>query len=291
MNAFSMVHPGVTSVYFLALLLFSMFVMNPVMEVLTLLGGLLYYWTMPGRRLQDLRFYLYMVLVMTVVNPLFSHNGKTPLFFMNGNAVTLEALAYGGAMGLMVVGVMLWCRSYSFLMTSDKFVYLVGRPSPKLAVVLSSALRYVPMLKRQARSVHRAQKAMGLYASDSRADRVRFYLREMSVLVSWSLENAVETSRSMMARGYGQKGRTNYANYAFAGRDGWLLSMILLLSGGTLAGLVTGTLDFVWYPAIQGTPLTPLGLFSYVCFGFLAMLPVLYEWEERIRWNYSRSRI
>ena len=57
MNAFSKIHPGVTSVYFLAILLVSMFVMNPVMEALTLLGGLLYCWSLTGRgkRLQELR--------------------------------------------------------------------------------------------------------------------------------------------------------------------------------------------------------------------------------------------
>ncbi|MBS5670475.1 MAG: energy-coupling factor transporter transmembrane component T [Oscillospiraceae bacterium] len=293
MNTFSRIHPGVTSVYFLTILLFSMFVMNPVLELLTLLGGLLYCWSLTGwgNRLRDLGFYLLMVLLMALMNPLFSHNGKTPLFFMNGNAVTVEAIAYGGAMGVMVVGILLWCRSYSILMTSDKFVYLVGSAMPKLAVVLSSALRYVPMLKRQARKVHRTQRAMGLYTSDSYADRVRASLRVLSVLVSWSLENAVETSHSMAARGYGLAGRTNYSNFTVSGWDISLLVAILALSGGTVAGLMAGALDFTWYPAVGGATLTPLGLFSYGCFGVLALLPVLLEWEERIRWNYSRSKI
>ena len=107
---------------------------------------------------------------MALVNPLFSHNGKTPLFFMNGNAVTLEAVAYGAAMGVMVAGVLLWCKCYSILMTSDKFVYLVGRAMPKLAVVLSSALRYVPALKRQAGKVQRTQRAMGWYTGRGRPE-------------------------------------------------------------------------------------------------------------------------
>lgn len=82
MNTFSRIHPGVTSVYFLTILLFSMFVMNPVLELLTLLGGLLYCWSLTGwgNRLRDLGFYLLMVLLMALMNPLFSHNGKTPLF-------------------------------------------------------------------------------------------------------------------------------------------------------------------------------------------------------------------
>lgn len=293
MNAFSRVHPIVTTAYFLSILLFSMFVMNPVMELLTLLGALLYCAaiTSKGEKLRDLRFYLFLLLLMTVTNPLFSHNGRTPLFFINGNAVTVEAIAYGAAMGVMVTGVMLWCKGYSHLMTSDKFVYLFGRALPKLSLVLSTALRYVPMLKRQARKVQRAQRAMGLYASDSYADRVRAYLRVLSVLISWSLENAVETSRSMAARGYGQKGRTNYSNFTFRRRDAGLLGGVLVLDGGVLGGLLLGRLNFFYYPALTGTPLTPLGLLAYVCYGILALLPVSIELEETIHWNCSKSKI
>ena len=293
MNAFSKIHPGVTSVYFLAILLVSMFVMNPVMEALTLLGGLLYCWSLTGRgkRLRELRSSLCVVFFMALVNPLFSHNGKTPLFFMNGNAVTLEAVAYGAAMGVMVAGGLLWCKCYSILMTSDKFVYLVGRAMPKLAVVLSSALRYVPALKRQAGKVQRTQRAMGLYTSESYVGRVQASLRVLSVLVSWSVENAMETARSMTARGYGLEGRTHYSNFTFSGRDAGFLAAILVLSGGTAAGLAAGALEFTWYPAIGGAAWTPLGLCSYGCFGVLAILPVTLEWEEQIRWNYSRSKI
>ena len=95
----------------------------------------------------------------------------------------------------------------------------------------------------------------------------------------------------MAARGYGLAGRTNYSNFTVSGWDISLLVAILALSGGTVAGLMAGALDFTWYPAVGGATLTPLGLFSYGCFGVLALLPVLLEWEERIRWNYSRSKI
>ena len=45
--------------------------------------------------LSDMGFYLPLFLLVAVTNPLFSHNGVTPLFFMNGNPVTLEAVVYG----------------------------------------------------------------------------------------------------------------------------------------------------------------------------------------------------
>ena len=132
---------------------------------------------------------------------------------------------------------------------------------------------------------------MGLYTSESYVGRVQASLRVLSVLVSWSVENAMETARSMTARGYGLEGRTHYSNFTFSGRDAGFLAAILVLSGGTAAGLAAGALEFTWYPAIGGAAWTPLGLCSYGCFGVLAILPVTLEWEEQIRWNYSRSKI
>lgn len=114
--------------------------------------------------LSDMGFYLPLFLLVAVTNPLFSHNGVTPLFFMNGNPVTLEAVVYGVFISVMVVGVLFWCKCYNEIMTEDKFLYLFGRIIPKMSLVLSMALRFVPMFKRQMKNVSRAQKAMGLYS-------------------------------------------------------------------------------------------------------------------------------
>ena len=122
---------------------------------------------------RNLAFYLPLYLMIAVINPLFSHNGVTPLFFLNGNPVTLEAVLYGLDIAVMLVAVLYWFKGYSHVMTSDKFLFLFGRAIPRLALVLSTALRFVPLLKVQIRRVGRAQKAMGLYAADSYVDKVK----------------------------------------------------------------------------------------------------------------------
>lgn len=99
--------------------------------------------------------------MVAVTNPLFSHNGVTPLFFLNGNPVTLEAFAYGAAIAVAVIGVMLWCKCMGEIMSSDKFLWLFGRPFPKISLVLSAALRFIPLFVRQSKEVSRAQKARG----------------------------------------------------------------------------------------------------------------------------------
>ena len=98
---------------------------------------------------------------MAVTNPIFVHNGETILFFMNDNPVTLEAFIYGGAASLMIVSVLLWCRCYSAVLTTDKFLYLFGKVIPKLGLILSMAFRFIPLFKYQIRKINQSQKTIG----------------------------------------------------------------------------------------------------------------------------------
>ena len=75
----------------------------------------------------ELVFFFFMFIIMAVTNPIFVHNGETILFFMNDNPVTLEALIYGAMASLMIVGVMLWCRCYSDILTTDKFFIFIRK--------------------------------------------------------------------------------------------------------------------------------------------------------------------
>ena len=104
MKAFGNVHPFVLLVYFLSVLTVAMFAANPVLSLTALLGGILFC-AMLVRRSRvpgDIGFYVPLFLLVAVTNPLFSHNGVTPLFFLNGNPVTLEALLYGFALAWLL---------------------------------------------------------------------------------------------------------------------------------------------------------------------------------------------
>ncbi len=293
MRAFSKVHPFTALVYFLCVLAIAMFLANPVFSSIALLGGILFCvpLTNAKEKYADLRFYLPLFILIAVTNPLFSHNGVTPLFFMNGNAVTLEAILYGIGMGLMLIAVLLWCKAYSYVMTTDKFLYLFGSIIPQLSLVLSMALRYIPMLKRQARQMRRSQKAMGLYSSRSYTDRVRATLRVFLALVGWSLEHAVETGKAMRARGYGNGRRTQYHYFRFGRTDAALLGICIAVCTIIAFGGILHRLDFFYYPRITQLNTSPLAMICYVAFAVLALLPFILETEELLLWNYYRSKI
>lgn len=293
LKAFGSYHPTVLMTYFLSILLIAAFLSNPVLQTEALLGGILFCATLQrrGEGLRDLGFYLPLFLMVAVTNPIFSHNGVTPLFFLNGNPVTLEAVFYGIALAVTVIGVLLWCKCYSRIMTEDKFLYLFGRAAPKLSLTLSMALRFIPVFLRQSRRVSRAQKAMGLYAGKSIPDRVKNRLRVMTAMISWSLEHAMETSASMKARGYGNKGRTNFSLFRFRASDGALLAVLLLLLAVSAVGAAVGVTAFSYYPKVSVIPLSPDALTVYAAFGILSLLPSIIEGKEAVVWRFYRSRI
>ncbi len=293
MKAFGNYHPATLMIYFLSVLLVTMFVSNPILQTLAMLGGILFC-LMLQRRSEiggNIGFYVPMFLLIAVTNPLFSHNGVTPLFFLNGNPVTLEAFIYGIFIAVMVIGVMMWCKCYSEIMTSDKFLYLFGKVVPKLSLILSMALRFIPMFKRQMHKVNRAQKAMGLYSSKSFTDKVRSAARVFMAMISWALENSMETSASMKARGYGIKGRTSFSLFRFHIDDSVLLTVCIMLLGITVSGAAAGETVFYYYPRISEPNLTPYAAAVYISFGLLSFLPFIIEVKEAIVWKYYISKI
>lgn len=292
-KAFSDYHPVSLMVYFLTVLIITMFVQNPVIQALSFLGALLFC-SMLRKRSEikgNLSFYIPMFLLLAITNPLFSHNGVTPLFFLNGNPVTLEAFIYGIFLAVMIVGVMLWFKCYSEIMTTDKFLYLFGKAIPKLSLVLSMALRFIPMLKRRMHSIKRAQKAMGLYSSKSFVDRIKSSLRVFAGLIAWSLENSMEVSSSMKARGYGLKGRTNFSLFRFKPRDGALLGTSVLMTAFVVTAAAMKYTQFYFYPRITQINLSAFSVIAYTAFAILAFLPFIIEIKESAVWKFYVSKI
>lgn len=292
-GVFSSFHPAVLLCYFVSVMLVTMFTVNPVFLLLSLFGSLVYCAALSRVKefCKGLAFSIPLFLLITITNPLFSHNGATPLFFIGGNAVTLEAVLFGADIAVMVTAVVYWCRCVSRVMTSDKFLYLFGKAIPKLSLVLSMALRFLPLFLRQYKKIYSVQKAMDINSAKRLTGKIKISLRVFSAVVTWSMENAMETAASMKARGYGIKGRSTFSVFRFTLRDGMMLAAVLMLDCLTIAGLAGSSTAFSFYPRITQASLAPLGIISYAAFGLCALLPFLLEGEGVIRWKYFRSKI
>lgn len=175
----------------------------------------------------------------------------------------------------MLAAVISWFSCYTAVMTSDKFVYLFGRVIPALSLVLSMTLRFVPKFKAQLHVVSEAQRCVGRDVSDgSLLRRIRNAVTIFSIMVTWALENAIETADSMKSRGYGLPGRTAFSIYRFDERDKILL-LWLCFCGSVLGwGALTGGLSWRYYPTIKGAPLTPITGGILLCWAGLCLTPV-----------------
>ena len=290
MRRFADHNPVAVAVYFLAAAGIAMFTMEPVLLTLSFVGALASLGV--TGQLRQWRMHLYTLALfagMALVNPLISHHGVTVLFVLNHNPVTLEALLYGTAAGGMIVAVMYWFRAFTAVMTSDKLLYIFGGLSPKLALMLSMALRYVPLFTKQVHQVSQSQKALGLYKEDNLIDRVRGGMRVFSVMVTWTLENGIITADSMTARGYGTGRRSRFTIFRWTRDDVLLLVFTLLLAGCALWGVADRS--FTFYPAISASPLTARAVTGFIAYGWLTWLPAIITGKEALKWRFLRSKI
>lgn len=286
-------HPLVLFLYYVFVMTLTMFLMHPVILILSLIGSLIFFSLLvPNKEfLRDFGFYILVFFLIAVTNPLFVHKGETILFFLNDNPVTKEAFMYGFFIALMLVAVIYWSKSYSYLMTSDKFIYLFGKAIPKLSLIISMALRFIPQFKLQIKRVNQAQKTLGFYTSDSLFDRVMSGVRTFNSLLTWSLENSIIQADSMKARGYGLKGRTNFALFRFTNRDFGLLIVMSLLFIYILFLNVQGEFTFTFYPLISQLEFSFKTVINYLFIFLLIILPSLIEVKENLQWRYFVSKI
>ena len=264
-----------------------MFLMHPVSLAISLASALVYAVYLNGRRAVrfSLLYMLPMMVVAALVNPAFNHEGATILTYLpSGNPLTLESILYGAAAAAMLAAVVTWFSCYTAVMTSDKFVYLFGRVIPALSLVLSMTLRFVPKFQAQLQVVSEAQRCIGRDVSNGGVlRRLRNAITILSIMVTWSLESAIETADSMKSRGYGLPGRTAFSIYRFDDRDraalGWLSFCGLYLLSGALAG----GLYWRYFPTIKGVPPGPFPISFLLVYLALCLTPVgLNVREDRV---------
>ena len=292
---FILMHPVVTASYYAIVIGILMFSNSPLFLISAIAMGMCYDMLLKGRR--SLRNNLFIILFMSfltvLINALFTHNGSTVLFYLGNNRVTLEAACYGLAMALMLSGVVIWFSSFNVVMTSEKLIYIFGRFAPVLGLTLSMIFRFVPLLRTRFELIGEGQKA--LYAGDEKGfiGKIRQFGKEVSILVSWSLESSIESADSMAARGYGLKGRTSYNLFKIRAADIMTLLLSMLLGGVTITSYAAGVNKLYYYPVIRVVESSPkwLELAGYVSFIALLAMPLAIDLIGELRWKKSRSTI
>ncbi len=257
-------------------------------------------------------FLLPIFLLVLAINALFAHYGTTPILTLpSGNRMTFEAIVYGFVLGLSAVTVMMWFFCYNEVVTTDKFMYAFGRFLPSFALVISMALRFVPLYKNRLHIIAEAQRGIGMdYKKGTLIERVKNGGKIVSILITWSLENAVEISDSMRARGYGLSGRKSYKKFKWSMKDFVVTFIIILLDILLILGCVFKSLKCVYNPYIiinpdadfgktyfinqlnlTLNPMSAFGIITIISFTALCFLPLIIEIREDLKWNRLQSKI
>ena len=295
MNEFKTYHPIINFTYFVFVIGFSCFFMHPMCLCISLVSGFTYSVMLKGKKAikTNLIYMLPMLIIMALINPAFNHEGVTVIKYLpSGNPLTLESVIYGICSSVMIISVICHFSCYNEVMTSDKFIYLFGRIIPAMSLIISMTLRFVPKFFNQFKIVSNAQRCMGRDVSNgSIVRRAKHGLRILSIMTTWSLENAIETADSMKSRGYGLPGRTAFSVFVFDKRDKKTLIYIFILGIYTLIGSFMGKIDFSFFPSMKAADVSPVSISVFTSYLLLCMCPVIIEIREVIRWNALRSKI
>lgn len=244
-------HPAAVFVFFMAMTVPLMLVSSPVFTAVSLVGAVAVFLHVRNGKgtARELFGYLVIFIAMSALNPLFVHRGSTPLFFLNGKAVTLEALAYGINSSLRLVTAVIWFRGFSVVMTNERIFCLIGKLSPKVSSVLAMAVRFVPDLLAQGHKISSYSRVSGQNVDFSLIGRAKNAITVFSALITWSIESAVQTADSMKARGFELRGRTAYSRFSFAAEDALL--MLLGCASCMSAFILSKKINMNFYPALN----------------------------------------
>ena len=293
-SEFSGFHPWVNIIYFIFAIVVTMFSLSPWFLIATITASWMYSFVLMGKKSikMNLVVTLWALVVFSCINAIFTHNGETVLFYLNGNRVTLEAFIYGLSVSMMFAAMVVWFRCFNVIMTSEKLIFIFGKAAPVLGLTLSMIFRYIPLLQQRFKEIRMGQACLGRNMGKTKGlmNKFRQFGKEISILISWSLESSIEGADSMEARGYGLRGRTSFHLYRFTARDTAVLCVILIFAAGALFGLIKGRTTSVFYPKYIAGEVDWITVLSLASFVMMLLVPVVIDVYGELRWNRTAAR-
>ena len=286
MRFFGTLHPAVSMCYFVCVIGLTLACPHVVTVLLSLLGGAMFNLALRGGKAfgRTMRFALPMFLIVCVGNPLVNHRGVTMLFLLFDQWITLEAIVYGVVTACSLAAIILWFGCYQEVMTSDKFLYLFGKIAPATALLITSALRFIPQMQQNAAQI-KESRAMLQDNSPRLFQKLAHAIQNLSALLGMSMENAVQTADSMKARGFGARRRTTFHLFRFDARDARTLALILTLCGICVVARCYGHGYMEYYPRITALTMGASSMTMFILFAALMLLPSILEAKEAVVWR------
>jgi len=198
-------------------------------------------------------------VVIAAVNALVVRDGLTVIARLGAVPplgqvdVTLEALTYGGVLGLRALVVIGCFALHSAVVDPDDLLRAFRRISYRSALTAALATRLVPVLGRDARRLHDAQRC--------RPGRAASRLAIVRAVTAGALDRAVDVAATLEVRGYGAGGRPPAQSRPWSRHDVAFAASALALTALALAAALAGWEPFAAYPrTVMPVDATVLGL-------------------------------
>ena len=287
-SRFEEFHPLVSFIFFVLALSLFILMIHPVFLLLGLIFILMI--NITYRSIEQLRqwaaFMIISSLFIFLLNPLFNERGRHVLFVFHQHRITVESLVYGGMSALSLVVIMAMFVSYNKIMTPNKLLFLFSKILPQFAVLLMLTLRFIPLMKRRLDEISSIQLSKGISVLHGPLNkRVKTGLLYVQVLLTYSLEEAIQTADSMKAREYGKGLRSSYEYFKFKKRDGLALVYLLLLFLLILWGRFKGFGHLTVYPIMESWQLGTGDIRIMVFYCLFLGFPLLIELGGYFRWR------
>ncbi|MGN1123443.1 MAG: energy-coupling factor transporter transmembrane component T family protein [Eubacterium sp.] len=284
MDRFSKYNPKVTFLFFLLVIVCNLIMSDPICLSLGLSGGFLFNLRLQGKRAfkELFAFALPLILLSALFNMLFTSWGSTVLFTLLSKPFTFEGLFYGFSRGLMFAGVIMWISCYSLVLSTDRFLAVFSNALPNISLLLSAVLSFIPRLRENAGEINDSRRLI-----DDGKTRLQKSLDNFSSLLSMTLEESIELSDSMRARGF-NKNRKAYSKYRLFAGDFVVLIFICIIFACIIALKIKGCATFVYEPEISMNGFSPLSAVACLLLNFL---PVIIDLTEDIKWFYLKQKI
>ncbi len=283
-NYFYMCHPAVVLLYFVGSVTLTMISSGPILTFLCFFCAVLCraYAKGAGALASSLKISLPIIIVLSAVNPLVNTGGLTVIFSVFGKPFTLEALIYGVSSGFSLSAVIIWFALFNDVSAVDGVLVLFSRFTPTLVRTVWLILRFIPDLIRDSRDADNCYYA-ACRDENTRKNRLKAALRTSTVVFEKSLEDSIETAKSMNARGFAcRKSKNPPVPISSSDKKYLALTAVLLILSITATAL-TGR--YVFYPICEMPSLTVV---CSAAVGIFMLLPIFSDLKDEIICLLSR---
>jgi len=224
-------HPLTALIYYSGLICISTLFLNPIFLIGIIINLIfINYLTDKLERVKQFRvMMIFMLIFISLINPLTSSRGRTLLFYIYSRAITLESVLYGITFGLSLNAVILSFSSFNAIINGEKLIYLFSGISKNLALMVVMILRYIPLFAKRYKEI--SENIAFNSVSEGKISLVKKITNPFSILTcvfSRSLEDGFDTSVSMKARGFGiSKKRSFYSDFKFKITDFYYILLMV----------------------------------------------------------------